>query len=91
MYQENLAYNASDIPACEDHLCPVCLTGHQQPQQTLIRRSTKPRSHLFPSKIRDAEFATDTVQYVATDSTGLTATSTRIILIEAPAATSTAQ
>jgi len=35
--------------------------------------------------------ATDTISYVATDGTGLTATSTRTVLIEASAATTTAQ
>jgi hypothetical protein len=37
------------------------------------------------------EAATDTVDYVATDTAALTATSTRTVLIEAAAATSTAQ
>ncbi len=39
-----------------------------------------------------SQVATDTIDYVATDQDGLTATSTRIVLIEAAtAATSTAQ
>ena len=39
--------------------------------------------------IETSEVATDTIDYVATDSAGLTATSTRIVLIE-PVASSTA-
>jgi hypothetical protein len=40
--------------------------------------------------IDTSEVATDTIDYVATDDTGLTATSTRTVLIE-PAATSSSQ
>jgi hypothetical protein len=42
--------------------------------------------------IDTSEVATDTIDYIATDSTGLTATSTRTVIIEAPTvATSIAQ
>jgi hypothetical protein len=45
-----------------------------------------------PIVIDTSEVATDTIDYVATDSAGLTATSTRTVLIEvANAASSTAQ
>ena len=56
----------------------------------------QPRHHnlvnsiqMSPVQINTTEVATDTVQYVATDSAGLTATSTRTVLIE-PAASSDA-
>jgi hypothetical protein len=40
--------------------------------------------------IDTSEVATDTIDYIATDDTGLTATSARTVLIE-PAATSSSQ
>ncbi len=40
--------------------------------------------------IDTTEAATDTIQYVATDTAGLAATSTRTVLIEAAASTATA-
>jgi uncharacterized protein YbcV (DUF1398 family) len=41
--------------------------------------------------IDTSQIATDTIDYVATDTDALTATSTRTVLIEATAATSTVQ
>jgi hypothetical protein len=38
---------------------------------------------MSPIQLDTSEPATDTIQYVATDSTGLTATSTRTIIIQA--------
>jgi hypothetical protein len=35
-----------------------------------------------------SQVATDTIDYIVTDQTGLTATSTRTVIIEAPASTS---
>ena len=48
-------------------------------------------TEMSPVQIDTSEVATDTVQYVATDTAGLTSTSTRTVLIEPViAATSTA-
>jgi len=38
-----------------------------------------------PIQLDTSQPATDTIDYVATDSTGLSATSTRIVIIQAPA------
>jgi hypothetical protein len=53
---------------------------------------TFPNGTLVSNIVIDtSELATDTIDYVATDDGGLTATSTRTVLIEATRAASTAQ
>jgi hypothetical protein len=44
---------------------------------------------MSPIQLDTSQPATDTIDYVATDPSGLTATSTRTVIIQAPAATST--
>jgi hypothetical protein len=41
-------------------------------------------SLMSPVVIKTSEAATDTIDYVATDQDGLTSTSTRIVIVEAP-------
>jgi hypothetical protein len=68
-------------------------TGPGQAGDTNLGYQTFLNGTLVSSIVIDtSQVATDTIDYVATDTDGLTATSTRTVLIEAAtAATSTAQ
>jgi len=76
--------------SCADLGATVSDTGRGQAGNTNLGYQTFLNGTLVSNIVIDtSEPATDTIDYVATDTAGLTATSTRTVLIE-PAATSTA-
>ena len=76
--------------SCADLGATVSDTGPGQAGNTNLGYQTFLNGTLVSNIVIDtSEPATDTIDYVATDTAGLTATSTRTVLIE-PAATSTA-
>ena len=88
---DNPAY--INVGASYDDLgATVSDTGAGQAGNTNLGYKTFLNGTLVSNIVIDtSEVATDTIDYIATDTAGLTATSTRTILIEAATATSTVQ